>query len=232
MVSRAQISNSVWPFRWVRSSRIVRRVGSAKALKTSPTSPTICKWILACQRPTLGEVTSGLWWAAVTVVAVVVGGGVLHFVFAWTGKNRVVAVFAPVNESFWEHLKMAYWPALVVTAIQIVATAAPAGLVGARAIGFYTTATLMYGLLAASNAIGPPEGLRRQVATDTGIFVLAVVGGQVVCQLVVLWPALDGRAVPWALALPPAVVLVAATFAPPHRPLFRDQITGGYGIPR
>src|SRR5215467_14910368 len=38
---REQISKSVCPFRSVSSSRIVRRVGSAKALKTSPTHQNV-----------------------------------------------------------------------------------------------------------------------------------------------------------------------------------------------
>jgi hypothetical protein len=40
-----------------------------------------------------------------------VGTG-LHFVYdLW--PNWLTAVFAPVNESIWEHLKLLYWPLLV-----------------------------------------------------------------------------------------------------------------------
>ena len=49
VVRREQSSNSVCPSRSASSSRIVRRVGSARALKTSPTATMIGKWLLACQ---------------------------------------------------------------------------------------------------------------------------------------------------------------------------------------
>jgi hypothetical protein len=52
VASREQSSNSVCPSRSVSSSRIARRVGSASALNTSPTtSNTLGKQILACQGP-------------------------------------------------------------------------------------------------------------------------------------------------------------------------------------
>ncbi len=34
-------------------------------------------------------------------------GSVLHFTYEWTGQNKFVAYFAAVNESTWEHIKLA-----------------------------------------------------------------------------------------------------------------------------
>ena len=40
--------------------------------------------------------------------------GVLgHFVYKWTGENRFIGLFFPVNESIWEHLKLIFYPALI-----------------------------------------------------------------------------------------------------------------------
>jgi hypothetical protein len=49
VAKRAQISKSVCPSLAVSSSRIVLRVESAKALKTSPNPAIIGKSTLACQ---------------------------------------------------------------------------------------------------------------------------------------------------------------------------------------
>src|SRR5215470_16056421 len=49
MASRTQISNRVWSSRSASSSRIFRRVGSASAWYTSPTTASICKPLLACR---------------------------------------------------------------------------------------------------------------------------------------------------------------------------------------
>lgn len=40
-------------------------------------------------------------------------GSLMHFVYGWSGKLPAIGIFAPVNESIWEHLKMTLWPALI-----------------------------------------------------------------------------------------------------------------------
>ena len=40
-------------------------------------------------------------------------GTLFHFVYEWTGENRIVGFFVPVNESIWEHLKLIFYPALI-----------------------------------------------------------------------------------------------------------------------
>lgn len=39
-------------------------------------------------------------------------GACLHFLYVFF-PNPVTAIFAPVNESIWEHVKLIYWPYLV-----------------------------------------------------------------------------------------------------------------------
>lgn len=36
-----------------------------------------------------------------------------HFFYQWTGGNGLVALFCPVNESTWEHLKLLFFPYLI-----------------------------------------------------------------------------------------------------------------------
>ena len=40
-------------------------------------------------------------------------GMLLHNAYAWTKPFPLFALIAPVNESVWEHLKMAYWAVLI-----------------------------------------------------------------------------------------------------------------------
>lgn len=37
----------------------------------------------------------------------------MHFFYEWLGKNTFVGYFAPINESIWEHLKLAFWPTVL-----------------------------------------------------------------------------------------------------------------------
>lgn len=45
-------------------------------------------------------------------VLATLSGTLLHFVYDFF-PNAVTALFSPVNESIWEHLKLLYWPYLI-----------------------------------------------------------------------------------------------------------------------
>ncbi len=38
------------------------------------------------------------------------GGTLLHFLYDWLGKAVWIAPFSGVNESTWEHMKLLFWP--------------------------------------------------------------------------------------------------------------------------
>ena len=46
-----------------------------------------------------------------TWLAALLAGFVLHFLYQWW-PNAVTALFSPVNESLWEHIKLIFWPFL------------------------------------------------------------------------------------------------------------------------
>ena len=56
-------------------------------------------------------------------------GVLLHFTYEWSGDNAVVGLFSAVNESTWEHLKLLFFPFLLLTIL--------AGM-GGIVVGFYT----------------------------------------------------------------------------------------------
>lgn len=35
---------------------------------------------------------------------------ILHFIYQWTGESVIVGAFAPIDESIWEHTKLAFFP--------------------------------------------------------------------------------------------------------------------------
>ena len=54
-----------------------------------------------------------LLWQIIETVLIIVLGVILHFLYDWCGKNKFVATFSAVNESTWEHLKLAFFPILI-----------------------------------------------------------------------------------------------------------------------
>jgi hypothetical protein len=168
-------------------------------------------------------------WELGGMAFIIVLGSVLHFAFEWSGGALPVAWIAAVNESVWEHLKLGFWPALVYAAVEY-------GRFGKAANNFPFAKTLGICLIpitivvlyyAYTAILG--HGL---LEVDIAIFVVAVVIGQLVSyKLLTASPSSErlNRFAPIALVVL-AILFVLFTFYPPHLPLFRDSVTGGYGI--
>ena len=52
-------------------------------------------------------------WQFVGFAATSLGGTILHFLYDWLGGAVWVAPFSGVNESTWEHMKLLFWPMLI-----------------------------------------------------------------------------------------------------------------------
>lgn len=50
---------------------------------------------------------------------VLITGTLAHFLYDWSGKNHIVGLFTPVNESVWEHMKLLFFPMLIYSFIMI-----------------------------------------------------------------------------------------------------------------
>ena len=46
------------------------------------------------------------------------GGTLLHFLYDWLGEAVWVAPFSGVNESTWEHMKLLFWPMFLYAIVQ------------------------------------------------------------------------------------------------------------------
>lgn len=44
-------------------------------------------------------------------------GVIFHYTYNWSGKNEIIAAFTAVNESTWEHLKLAFFPMLIMAVV-------------------------------------------------------------------------------------------------------------------
>ena len=53
----------------------------------------------------------------VTILELILGT-LLHFIYEWSGNNVIIASFSAVNESVWEHLKLVFYPMLILGLIE------------------------------------------------------------------------------------------------------------------
>lgn len=47
------------------------------------------------------------------ILCVSILGTILHFTYRWSGRNPLIGLIAPVNESVWEHMKLLFFPMLL-----------------------------------------------------------------------------------------------------------------------
>lgn len=158
--------------------------------------------------------------AAASALVVVTVGTLLHFAWAWSNQSRVVAVFAPINESVWEHLKMAFWPAVGLSFIQRPLYGKPAGWLVPTAVRALLPPALIVMLFYGYTSILGTNLLVLDLAT----FVVAVVAGEFVGHALMDRPfTRTARNIALVLLLSAAGALSIFTFRPPSGRFFQPS---------
>jgi hypothetical protein len=172
---------------------------------------------------------SVLKWELVGIAVISIVGSVLHFVFEWSGGWEPVGVIAAVNESVWEHFKIAFWPALFYAIFEYpFLRRSTSNFMVAKAIGIYVMPVAIAVIFYSYTAILGEEIL----IVDILIFFVAVALGQLASYKILTvrqWPRWTGR-LGLVMVIALAVAFGVFTFYPPHLPIFRDAVSGGYGI--
>ena len=156
------------------------------------------------------------------LVFIVLLGSALHFTFEASGRYWVIGVFSAMNESVWEHLKLAFWPSLFWTGIlracsasatrnfwagRATALALPPILI---AVGFYAYKGILGGHL---------------LVLDIGLFVLSVAIGQL-CAVLIYRANFVERELKWVSIgsiILMTFVFCVASFFPPDLAMFIDE---------
>ena len=156
-------------------------------------------------------------------------GSLLHFAYEWSGNSPVIAVFSPVNESVWEHLKLGFWSFFLYSAVEYgFIRRKTHNTFAAKAAGILTLQVFIVAFFYLYTAITKEEILILDI--------LSYVVGCVLCQMVsyrMLRTAKPVRLINAAGILVLAlhgIALGVFTFFPPKLPIFKDAGTGSYGI--
>ncbi|SDG44654.1 hypothetical protein SAMN05216241_11327 [Limimonas halophila] len=152
-------------------------------------------------------------------VPIALVGGVLHFAFEWAGGWPPLAVFAAVNESVWEHLKIAFWPAAAwALGEAAVLRCGGAAFWGARGVGLFAIPLLIALVFYAYTAVLGHHVL----GIDLALFVAAIAAGQTL-SAALIGAARASRAVRvagCALLVVQLAAFASLTYAPPDLVLF------------
>jgi len=171
-----------------------------------------------------------LGWELVGIPFVVVLGSALHFGFEWSGNWPPMALFAAVNESIWEHLKLAFWPGLLWAAIeQRQLHLEPSAFWAAKGLALLVAPVAIVLIFTTYTAILGENILYL----DIGTFVVAVALGQIVSAwALIAGPARQGyRRLGHMLLCGQLVAYSVLTFFPLPFDYFMDARSGILGIP-
>ncbi len=157
-------------------------------------------------------------------------GVLLHFAYALSGKNKAVAVLSAVNESTWEHMKLLFVPAFLYSLVQYFFFKNIDDYLCVRlrsiAIGLLLIPVLFYTY---NGVIGKSPGW-----VNIGVFIVScavmyIYEAKVFATARICDNAFCSHACFCVLCIL-AVLFVIFTFAPPHIGIFKDPVTGGYGV--
>ena len=160
----------------------------------------------------------------------IVYGTLFHFVYQWTGENKIIAAFVPVNESVWEHLKLAFYPMLIAAIIEyFVINKNVNNYIEAKTIGIFTAITfIVVTFFTYSGIIGG-----SLIVIDVLIFILSIIIGEYVAyKLMTRKNESDTKSKTLAVAIILFLMFsfILYTYNAPQVNLFKDPITGKYGI--
>ena len=168
-------------------------------------------------------------WELAGIILISVLGTTLHFWFAWTKYWRPMAIVAAVNESTWEHFKMAFWPGLFLAVAEYFAWGKKhRRFVFAKFVGLFAmpiiTMILFYGYTAIWH---------HSLPADVAVFLVSVAGGQLLSLYLLVkdraWPGFT-RVVAIAGLLVLTIAFSTQSYFPRHNFIFADPETGEYGI--
>jgi len=167
-------------------------------------------------------------------------GGLLHFTFNWFGRFWLVGAFSAVNESTWEHLKLAVVPAIIWMLVErktLKLEANPeseqarygaSNFLLAKTMGIFAMPILIVVFFYSYTAILGDNFL----VLDIGTFFLAVIIGQVISYKIMEASEFSQKynKICVGLLIILALAFVIFTYFPPKVFLFHDPVSGEYGI--
>ena len=165
----------------------------------------------------------------VTILELILGT-LLHFIYEWSGNNVIIASFSAVNESVWEHLKLVFYPMLILGVIEYYFVKNIANnYIEAKAIGIFTAISfIVISFFTYTGIIGT-----NFFIIDILIFIISIILGEWTSyklmkrknESTIQTKILAGGILIFLLSC-----FIIFTYVTPQVNLFRDFTNGTYGI--
>lgn len=167
-------------------------------------------------------------WEISCTLFVISFGSVLHFIYGWANHSSIIGLFAPVNESIWEHLKLGFWSLMIFSLpeyffigkkVKNFFIAKWSGVIALEIViiaVFYTYTAILK---------------KHLLVIDIGSYVAGAIVCQIIATQIFIKTKQSKRGNSFAIVgiMLIAVILMLFTYITPRIPIFKDNNTGEYG---
>lgn len=167
-------------------------------------------------------------WQIIAAIVSIILGILLHFTYEWSGENVIVGLFSAVNESTWEHLKLVFFPMLLMTIIGYF-------IIGKKSYNYWTAQTI--GIITAMAFITTffytytgVFGINSSILNISSFVIAVLLGEFVAYKLLKSVKIYNAEFLSIFLLIILFFSFGLYTFAPPDIPFFNPPTTGQCGI--
>ncbi|MGN1328860.1 MAG: DUF6512 family protein [Eubacterium sp.] len=156
-------------------------------------------------------------------------GTLSHFVFEWSGYNRIIGMVVPVNESTWEHLKLLFFPYLIWSVIQYILLKEKSGVIFSKSIGVVIGMTAIVSFYYTyTGVIGKSIDWMNILSFFIGVLIAFI------CDYIMIkserFTSVTYDCIGIGIFIAFIILFFLFTTAPPFITLFKDPINNSYGI--
>ena len=168
------------------------------------------------------------WWQWAGFIFSTLAGTLLHFAYDWSGGSPLVAPFAALNESTWEHMKLLFLPTFLYAIAQSFLFKDREDFWCIKLKGILLGLTLIPTIFYTYNGVfgRSPDWLNISIffisAATVFIYETRLFNSKKPCRISKKWAL--------SLLFAIAVMFIIFTFRTPRLNVFKDPITSAYGI--
>lgn len=172
-------------------------------------------------------------WIYIGIPILFTAGSFFHCFYDLSGKNFLVGIISPVNESVWEHLQLVFAPIILWWSIYYIIKGEDIGINKER---WFTAALVslivtMLSILFLYYFYTGAFGI-ESVIIDIMILLVALFIGQTFSFHIYKYFKGINIYILIIIFILLFLIIVLCTFIPPHIPLFKERKTGIYGMKR
>lgn len=166
----------------------------------------------------------------ISIIVCILLGTILHFTYELSQKNKFVGLFSAVNESTWEHLKLSFFPIIIVGILEYFFIGNYANnFIEAKAISSILSITIITILFYTYIGIFGKDNF----IIDISIFIISIIISELISYKIMIAPSFSTnltQVISIIVILIITILFGMFTFNPPKIKYFKDPITGEYGL--